>query len=273
MAMQVTRPARLAGKIAFITGTAGGQGRAAAQLFAAEGARVIGCDLNVEGAEETVELVRGAGGEMTSFSPVDLGDHDAARAWIEQGIATAGGIDVLYNNASTATFGPVGAIDPADWAFTFRNEVDLILWTTQAAWPHLIERAGGSIINTASCAGHRGWATVPGAAHSATKGAVIALTRQLAAEGCAHGIRVNSISPGVIVTPAVRGAIGSGAVTMSVPMALGRLGRPEDIAHFALYLASDESSWVTASDFVIDGGQTGILGLEAKTVTPDLLDS
>jgi meso-butanediol dehydrogenase/(S,S)-butanediol dehydrogenase/diacetyl reductase len=271
--MQLTRPARLDGKIAFITGTAGGQGRAAAQLFAAEGARIVGCDLNAEGAEETARLVREAGGEMTSFSPVDLSDRDAARQWIEQGIAEAGGIDILYNNASATKFGPVGGIDPADWAFTIRNELDLILWTTQAAWPHLIARGGGSIINTASCAGHRGWAGVPGSAHSATKGAVIAITRQFAAEGCAHVIRANSISPGTIVTPAVRGAIASGDITMSMPMALGRLGRPEDIAYFALYLASDESSWVTASDFVIDGGQTGILGLETTPVTPDLLDA
>ena len=270
--MQITRPARLAGKIAFITGTAGGQGRAAAQLFAAEGARVIGCDLDDDGAQETVALVHEAGGEITSSSPVDLGDGDAARAWIEQGVAETGGIDILYNNAGAARFAPVGAIDPADWAFTIRNELDLILWATQAAWPHLIERGGGSIINTASCAGHRGWAGVPGAAHTATKGAVIGITRQLAAEGCAHGIRANSISPGTIVTPAVRGAIESGAISMSMPMALGRLGRPEDIAHFALYLASDESAWVTASDFVIDGGQTGILGLPTTPVTPELLD-
>src|SRR6476661_10258050 len=116
MASEITRPARLADKIAFITGTAGGQGRAAAQMFAAEGARIVGCDVNAEGAEETAELVREAGGEMTSSGPVDLSDPDAAREWIERGIAETGAIDILYNNASTPTFGPIGHIDPADWS-------------------------------------------------------------------------------------------------------------------------------------------------------------
>jgi NAD(P)-dependent dehydrogenase (short-subunit alcohol dehydrogenase family) len=270
--MDVTRAGRLAGKIAFITGTAGGQGREAARLFAAEGARVIGCDVNAEGAEETAEIVRGIRGQMTSFSPVDLGDVEAARAWIEQGIAEAGGIDILYNNASALKSGFVGDVDPADWRFTIRNELDLILWTTQAAWPHLIERGGGSIINTASTAGHRGSAGTPGSPHTATKGAVIAITRQFAAEGCAHRIRANSISPGLIVTPGLRAAVAAGWFP-PMPMPLGRLGRPEDVAYLALYLASDESSWVTASDFVVDGGQVGLLGVEPTPITLDVLDA
>jgi NAD(P)-dependent dehydrogenase (short-subunit alcohol dehydrogenase family) len=256
---------RLAGKIAFITGTAGGQGRVAAQLFAKEGARIVGCDVNADGAEESTKLVRDAGGEMISIDPVDLSDPDSARMWIEDGIAAMGGIDILYNNASAPRFGAVGEIDPADWSFTLRNELDLILWTTQAAWPHLIERGGGAVVNTSSGAGLRGHAGVPEASHAAAKGGVVALTMQLAAEGAEHRIRVNVICPGVIETPALRRAISEGAVS-KLPMALGRIGRPEDVVYCALYLASDEASWVTASMFVIDGGLTGILGVEPATL-------
>lgn len=225
------------GKIAFITGTAGGQGREAARLFAAEGACIIGCDVNAEGAEETAEIIRETGGEISSFSPVDLGDVEAAQAWIERGIAEVGGIDILYNNASTPRSGFIGDLDPADWAFTIRNELDLIMWTTQAAWPHLIDRGGGSIINIASVAGHRGSAGAPGSPHTATKGAVIAVTRQFAAEGCEHRIRANSISPGFIVTPGLRAAVAGGWFPPQ-PMPLGRLGRPEDVVSLALYLGS-----------------------------------
>lgn len=256
---------RLAGKVAFITGTAGGQGRAAALLFAREGARIVGCDLDADGAEETVRLVHEADGEMRSSAPVDLGDVDAARAWIEDGVRALGGIDVLYNNASAPRFGAVGEIDPDDWAFTLRNELDLILWTTQAAWPHLVERGRGSIVNTSSVAGLRGHLGVAEAAHAAAKGGVNALTRQLAAEGAPHRIRANVISPGVIATPALRGAVAQGVVT-TMPQALGRVGRPEDIAYCALYLASDEASWVTAANFVVDGGLSGILGVAETPV-------
>ena len=259
---------RLAGKIAFITGTAGGQGRAAARLFASEGARIVGCDVNSDGAEETARVVREAGGEMISFAPVDLSDPDAARVWIEQGVAEVGGIDILYNNASAPRFGFVGEIEPDDWSFTLRNELDLILWSTQAAWPHFIERGGGSVVNTSSGAGLRGHRGIGEASHAAAKGGVNALTRQLAAEGASHGIRANSICPGVIETPALRDAIVNGVVT-TIPMALGRIGRPEDIAYCALYLASDEASWVTAANFVVDGGLTGILGVEATAVELD----
>lgn len=270
--MEETRAGRLAGKIAFITGTGGGQGREAARMFAAEGARIVGCDVNAAGAEETADMVREAGGEMASFAPVDLSDLEAARGWIEQGLAETGGIDILYNNASALRPGFVDDVDPVDWRFTIGNELDLIMWTTQAAWPHLIKRGGGSIINTASVAGHRGSAGTPGSPHSATKGAVIAVTRQFAAEGCKHRIRANSISPGLIVTPGFRAAAAEGWFP-PMPMPLGRLGRPEDVVYLALYLASDESSWVTASDFIVDGGQVGIVGVEPTLITPEVLDA
>src|SRR6185503_4366495 len=109
---------RLQGKVAVITGTGGGQGRAAALLFAQEGATIVGCDLKVEGAEETLELVRAAGGTMTSMQPVDLGDSAACRAWIDEAAAVHGGFDILYNNASLPKFVPIAELSDEDWHYT-----------------------------------------------------------------------------------------------------------------------------------------------------------
>ena len=262
---------RLKGKIAFITGIAGGQGRAAALLFARAGATVVGCDINAEGADETARLARSDGNQVISFGSVDLSNVEAATDWIERGVTQVGGIDVLYNNASKPIFGPIGRISPADWSFTLRNELDLLLWTTQAAWPHLIRRGGGCIINTASIAGILGSADTPFAAHVAAKGGVIAFTRQIAAEGAPYRIRANTISPGTVATPALRGAVKDGTVT-KLAMPLGRLGRPEDIAYLALYLASDEAQWMTASDIVIDGGVHGFTAVPQTEVSLDMFD-
>lgn len=144
---------RLAGKVALITGTGGGQGRAAALLFAREGGEVVGCDLKQDGAAETVELVRREGGSMTSIQPVDLGDSGQARQWVEQAADVYGGFDILYNNAASATFASIGVLTDDDWRLMIRNELDLVFYTCSAAWPHLLARGGGSIINTGSICG------------------------------------------------------------------------------------------------------------------------
>src|SRR5262249_28035091 len=125
-------------------------GRAAALLFAREGARVAGCDLNEAGSEETVRLVRDAGGEMTAFAPVDLSTEEGAAGWVADAVAAHGGIDVLFNNASNARVGDFADLDPATWHYVIRNELDLVYLVTKAAWPHLIARGGGTVINTAS---------------------------------------------------------------------------------------------------------------------------
>jgi meso-butanediol dehydrogenase/(S,S)-butanediol dehydrogenase/diacetyl reductase len=250
---------RLAGKVALITGTAGGQGRAAAELFAAEGARVVGCDRKAAEAEETVARVRAAGGEMTSMAPVDLGDPDAARAWVEAAAAVYGGLDVLFNNASAPRFRPLAEMSDEDWRFTIRNELDLVFYVVSAAWPHLVARGGGSIVNTASIAGMSAMPMRPGSlAHAAAKGAVIALTRELASEGGPRRIRANSISPGTVESPANEAELAVPAIHAEAVGAimLDRLGRPGDVAPLALYLASDESSWVTGANFAVDGGYT-----------------
>lgn len=249
---------RLDDKVVFITGTAGGQGRAAALLFAREGAFVIGCDIKEKDANETVALVREGGGKMQSFL-VDLTDFAAADRWIEDGLSEAGKVDVLYNNAGNPRMRPIGEFTKEDWSHTIGAELDIIFNTVRPAWNHFAEQGGGAIINTASVTAHRGYGAIGQAAHAAAKGGVLAMTKQLAAEGASLGIRVNSISPGTIITPALGVLSKKQIEDMDSMQPVGRAGRPEDIAQCALYLASDEAEWVTGADFIIDGGISSIL--------------
>jgi NAD(P)-dependent dehydrogenase (short-subunit alcohol dehydrogenase family) len=254
---------RLEGKVAVITGTGGGQGRAAAIAFAREGATVVGCGRNAANAQETVELVRAAGGQMTNAAPLDLGDSEAVAAWISSVGDEFGRIDVLYNNAGEPRFGPPGEMAIEDWHFTVRNELDLVFYTCRAAWPHLVASEAASIVNVASIAGTVGVRDQPQTAHAATKMGIIGMTRQLAAEGARLGIRVNVISPGLIDTPATAHFIAMGddgpLGDFMGRLPLGRAGRPEEVVNAALFLASDESSYVTGTNLVVDGGSSVIM--------------
>jgi meso-butanediol dehydrogenase / (S,S)-butanediol dehydrogenase / diacetyl reductase len=249
---------RLEGKVALITGVAGGIGAAAAARFAAEGAQVVGCDLDVDGAATIEEQVRAAGGEITVMGGVDLGDADAARGWVDAAVATYDGIDVLYNNASTQRFGALDELTVAEWDFTMRNELDLVYYTVRAAWPHLRRTGGGSILNVGSIAAIRGVEFMPQNAHSTAKGGVIALTLQLVVEGGPHGIRANVISPGLIETPNTAPMLADPperlrqVVLERIP--LGRHGQADDIVNAAVFLSSDEASWISGAHLVIDGG-------------------
>lgn len=247
---------RLEGRVALISGTGGGQGRAAALRFAADGAIIAGCDVNAEGDAETARLVTEAGGVMTSMV-CDLGDPDGARSWVEKAVDDHGRIDVLYNNASAARFGSIAELSVEDWRFTIRNELDLVFLTTKYAWSHLAKQ-GGVIINVASTAGWQGSRGNGPVAHNATKGGVVAMTRQMALEGAPNGIRANSISPGFIITPGTRAFVENPAIraqlTASIPM--GRPGEPEDVVGMAAFLASDEAAFITGADIIIDGGTT-----------------
>ena len=255
---------RLDGKIALITGTAGGQGRAAALLFAREGAKIVGCDLNPKGAQETVEMVRAAGSEMTSMAPVDLSSEEQAARWVEDAVAVYGGIDILYNNAATARLGPLDSLAVESWRFTLRNDLEPVFLVTRAAWPHLVARGGGAIVNTASVMAFRA-DDMPMGAHGAAKAGVVALTVHMAVEGGPVGIRANTISPGLIATAPIVEFLkdpydGMHKHVRASP--LGRIGRAEDVAPVALFLASDEAAYVTGVNVVVDGGQTLGIGMQ-----------
>jgi NAD(P)-dependent dehydrogenase (short-subunit alcohol dehydrogenase family) len=178
---------------------------------------------------------------------------------VDGAAARAGGIDILYNNASAPRVGPFEEMTFEDWRFTQRNELDLIYTATRAAWSHLVARGGGVIINTASVSAHRGATFIEQAAHGAAKGGVLAMTRHLAASGARHGIRANSISPGLIITPQIVPFLdepGHPVHEMLRTHPLGRLGEPEDVARVALFLASDDAAYLNAVDIVVDGGQS-----------------
>jgi meso-butanediol dehydrogenase/(S,S)-butanediol dehydrogenase/diacetyl reductase len=247
---------RLEGKRVLITGTAGGQGEAAQAMFAREGARIIGCDVQDGAAEKTADALRADGHDVTGFT-VDLADAEAAARWVDESAERLGGIDVLYNNAAGAGFAPFAEMSLELWRHVIHVELDIVFHTTQPAWRHLRATGNSSIINTASMSGLRGIAPLGQAAHSAAKGGVIALTRTLAAEGAPDGIRANTISPGFVKSPATDKFVGDELRAFQMGMHLiRRPGLGEDIAPLAVYLASDESAWVTGQNYSIDGGVT-----------------
>jgi NAD(P)-dependent dehydrogenase (short-subunit alcohol dehydrogenase family) len=248
---------RLDGKVTIITGTGGGQGRAAALAFAAEGAKIVGCDLKEEGASETMREVTDAGGEMVSLHPCDLTDPEHVDRLIALATESYGGIDVLYNNAAIAQFAWIDDMTYEQWRQTMVYELDIVFLACKAAWSHLKKR-GGSIINTGSASGSIVYVPLPGLAHSAAKAGVISMTRHLAMEGGPHGIRANTISPGLIETPASAEFIAMDEFRegMMRHLMIKRVGTPEDVVGCAVYLASDESSFVTGANFCIDAGTT-----------------
>lgn len=221
---------RLSEKVCIITGTGGGMGREAALIFAREGALIVGCGLYVEDAEATVAAVRAAGGTMVSMQPCDLTKAADCQALVDFAVRSFGRIDVLFN-------------------------IDLVFYLTRAAWPHL-KASRGVVVNTGSLTALMSFKNLGSLAHTTAKAGIIGMTRQLAMEGREYGIRANSISPGVIETNQTREQLKDPewANYMLGKTLLGRLGRPEEVANVALFLASSESSYVTGVDIVVDGG-------------------
>jgi NAD(P)-dependent dehydrogenase (short-subunit alcohol dehydrogenase family) len=194
---------------------------------------------------------------MDSTHPLDLNDEDGVRAWLDDAAARHSGFDVVYNNADATRFSPIAETSYADWSFTLRNELDIVFLVTQAAWPHLIARGGGSIVNVGSIVATRGAWFMPQNGHGAAKGGVLALGRQLAVEGGPHGIRVNTVSPAMTETPQTSAMLQdpdgpAGQILSRVP--LGRWGQPEDVANAILFLAGPESRHVSGANLPVDGG-------------------
>lgn len=248
---------RLEGKICIITGTGGAIGRALALRFAAEGAKVIGCDVAIAEAQKTCDMVVEAGGEMISVQPCELTSEAECKSLVAHVLATFGRLDIIVNNAGRAYWGWMPELSLDDWQKTINEELNITFLLSKAAWPALSE-SRGTIVNMASTAGWIGFKALGGVAHSAAKGAIIAMTRHLAMEGRTVGIRANSISPGTIETQATLELmkLPEWASVMTEKIMRGTLGKPEEIAAVALFLASDESSFVNGADIIADGGTT-----------------
>jgi NAD(P)-dependent dehydrogenase (short-subunit alcohol dehydrogenase family) len=247
---------RLSGKVVLITGTGAGMGQMTALLFARAGATVVGAGRRSDKLEETRALLE-AEGLAINQSPVDMTDPEASRAWVDEAARKYGGIDILYNNAGFLHLAALPDMTPLQWHETLRGELDIAFFPIQAAWPHLIARGGGTIINISSLAGMRGVEETGAIAHAAAKGGLIAMTRQIALEGAPHWIRCNTISPGPVLSPGTDAFLSSGdglARRLQGWPLLGRVGVAEDVAYAGLFLASDEARWITGINIPVDGG-------------------
>lgn len=247
---------RLEHKVALITGSAGGMGRVAAELFAREGASIIVSDIAVSEGEETAQAVRSAGGKA-HFVAADVAREDDVQRLVQTAIAEFGHIDILYNNAGIMPKEDEGVteISEALWNTVMDVNLKSAFLCTKHVVPHMIERKQGSIINISSLVAFLG-CTVPQDAYTVSKGGILALTKSCAVQYGRYGIRCNAICPGPIETPLLRHLWTSEEARdlrlSRIP--LGRFGAAQDIVYMALYLASDESAWTTGAWLMVDGG-------------------
>ena len=244
---------RLSGKVAIVTGSGGGIGRAIARRFAAEGAHVWVTDINGETAEETVRDIKAEGGAATAML-VDVSKGQDLTALVRSVDAAHGRADVLVNNAGILVRGEVRQLSDADWTKLREVNLDAILRLSHDALPLLRKSQSPAIINISSIMAHRGLR--PLAAYTATKGAITALTKGLAVEYAPFNIRVNSIAPGYVETGITDRLLKLPPVKQAVmdKTPMGRLGRPEDLVGAAVFFASDDSLYCTGSELAVDGG-------------------
>lgn len=249
---------RLEGKVALVTGAASGMGRETCAVFAAEGAHIAGLDVDAEGLEMTASTVDAAGGEMATFV-ADVGVEEQVRDAVSSAVDRFGAIHILANNAGVLWRDrDVSVLDTEEavWDRVFAINLKGMVWVCKYGVPHLKEAGGGAIVNIGSTSALLG-DTVPQDAYTASKGAVISLTRNLAMQFAKHGIRANCIHPGFADTPmqTVRTSDPEWVAAMTAEIPLGRLGTPRDIANAALFLASDEASYITGAELIVDGGE------------------
>ena len=244
---------RLKGKVAIVTGAGSGIGRATARRFAAEGAKLVVNDLDAEAATRVAKEIEAAGGIAAAF-PADVADARQVEALIREATSRFGRLDVLVNNAAAVIPGPLESISDADWRRTQAVTLDGVFFGIRAALPVMAAQGGGSIINIASGAAVAG---EPGlAAYGAAKAAVVNLTKTASVENAARGVRVNTILPGPIETPPLLAAVEAtgGRAGWERQIPCGRLGKPEEMASVALFLASDDASYVHGAAIIADGG-------------------
>jgi NAD(P)-dependent dehydrogenase (short-subunit alcohol dehydrogenase family) len=239
---------RLDGKVAVVTGAAGGIGAATVEAFQREGAKVVGVDLQ-EGAPGDLSLA------------VDVTDEDLVREMFDRVVGEFGGLNVSFNNAGISPDDDASVIDTTYEAWQRVQDVNLksVFFCCKHGIPHMLESGGGSVINTASFVAVLGAATSQ-ISYTASKGGVLAMSRELGVEFARRGVRVNALCPGPIDTPLLRELFAKDpekAARRLVHVPMGRFGKPEEIAAGVVFLASDESSFVTASTFLVDGGISG----------------
>lgn len=248
--------ARLAGKVALITGAGMGMGREASLLFAEHGARIIVADLNRDAARETVDLVQRAGGDAVPVVGDVAVEMDVKRI-IAEGVNAFKALHILYNNAGVLWKDRDRSVletDEASWERVMAINLKSVFWVTKYGIPHLQQAGGGSIILVGSVSALAGFTRAQDA-YTAAKGALIALNKSLAIQFAKNGIRANIIHPGIVDTP-LQAPYLSGALRreFEAGIPLGRIAHPREIAQVALFLASDESSYMTGAELVVDGG-------------------
>ena len=251
---------RLNGKAAIVTGGASGIGRAICEVFAEEGARLTIADIDVEGGEQTLATVRAAGGKA-QFVAADVSQEADVEAMVQAAADAYGAVNILVNDAAAFVFGEVQDISDADWARVFGVNVIGQAYCVKHVLPHMQAAGGGAIVNLASVSG---FIAQPGfIPYNASKGAVMQLTRCLAMDLAPHNIRVNAVCPGSVLTPATerhRRFVGADPEEFLAEAGasnfMKRVADPREIAYGALFLASDEASFVTGTPLVMDGGLT-----------------
>jgi len=241
-------------KVVIITGAASGIGRATARLFAREGAKVVVADINVEGGEETVKMIRDAGGDAV-FTKTDVTVEDEVKAMVLKTVETYGGIDYAFNNAGIEGVpAPLHLSKTEDWNHAIATNMTSIYYCLKHEITYMVEHGGGAIVNTASIAGLGGTPML--VSYSASKHGVVSLTKSVALEYVSQGIRVNAVLPGAVNTPMLERCAKNdltGEVIKNMSPS-GRIGEPEDIAEAVLWLCSDKASYVTGHCMIIDGG-------------------